>query len=127
MGGPCLQRPHDKKGNQTMTSRSAHATIKGYFYQFDHTIVQLLEATTPQSSVVVEGIEDIDLEDGDDSAFVQCKYYEGTEYNHSVIKDAVVQMLKHCRAAGCNSGQRFRYRVYGHYKAGQQKLPANFD
>lgn len=110
-----------------MTTRSAHATIKGYFYQFDHTIVRLLEATTPQSSVVVEGIEDIDLEDGNESAFVQCKYYEGSEYNHSIIKDAVIQMLKHFHAAGCQPEQKIRYRIYGHYKGGQEKLQANFD
>lgn len=109
-----------------MTNRSAHATIKGYFYQFDHTIVRLLEATEPGSSVVVEGIEDIDLDDGDDSAFVQCKYYEGTEYNHSVIKDALIQMLRHFHAAGCPA-QKLRYMVYGHYKGGQQKLSAGFD
>lgn len=110
-----------------MTNRSAHATIKGYFYQFDHTIVRLLEAAAPQSSVVVEGIEDIDLDDGADSAFVQCKYYEGSEYNHSVIKEAVIQMLRHFHAAGCSADQKFRYRVYGHYKEGQEKLSADFD
>jgi hypothetical protein len=44
-----------------MGNRSANATIKGYFYQFDHTIERLLEAVAPQSSVVVECIEDIDL------------------------------------------------------------------
>lgn len=110
-----------------MTNRSANATIKGYFYQFDHTIARLLEATAPQSSVVVEGIEDVDLDDGGDSAFVQCKYYEGTEYNHSVIKDAVIQMLRHFHAGGCQPDQKFGYRVYGHYNGGQQKLPADFD
>lgn len=110
-----------------MTNRSAHATIKGYFYQFDHTIVRLLEAAKPQSSVVVEGIEDIDLNDGDESAYVQCKYYEGSNYNHSIIKDAVIQMLKHFHTSGCPSDQKFRYLVYGHYKAGQDKLPAAID
>jgi len=110
-----------------MTERSAHATIKGYFYQFDHTIVRLLEGTTPQASVVVEGIEDIDISDGNESAFVQCKYYEGSEYNHSLIKGAVIQMLKHFHKAGCPRDSRFRYRVYGHYKKGQEKLMAIFD
>lgn len=80
-----------------------------------------------QSSVVVEGIEDIDLEDGDDSVFVQCKYYEGSKYNHSVIKDAVIQMLRHFHAAGCPNGQPFRYRIYGHYKEGQEKLPKSVE
>ena len=104
-----------------MTDRSATATIKGYFYQFDQTIVRLLEATK-HGSVMVEGVEDIDLDDGDESAFVQCKYYEGTEYNHSVIKEAVIHMLRHFHAAGCPSGQAFRYRLHGHYRGGQHKL-----
>lgn len=110
-----------------MSNRSANATIKGYFYQFDHTIVQLLEAAAPQSSVVVEGIEDIDLEDGDDSVLVQCKYHEGTEYNHSIIKDAVIQMLRHFHSKSCPCKPMFRYRVYGHYKGGQNKFDADFD
>ncbi|MGM0783616.1 MAG: DUF4297 family anti-phage-associated protein [Pseudomonadota bacterium] len=110
-----------------MSNRSAHATIKGYFYQFDHTIVSILNASAPQSRIVVEGIEDIDLDDGNYSALVQCKYYEGTTYNHSVIKDAVIQMLRHYSTAGCPTDQGFNYRVYGHYKAGQEKLPADFD
>lgn len=104
-----------------MTDRSATATIKGYFYQFDQTIVRLLQATK-QGSITVEGVEDIDLDDGDESAFVQCKYYEGTEYNHSVIKEAVIHMLRHFHAAGCPSDQVFRYRLHGHYRSGQHKL-----
>jgi hypothetical protein len=110
-----------------MTDRSANATIKGYFYQFDHTIVRLLEAASPQSSAVVEGIEDIDLNDGDGSALVQCKYYEGSKYNHSVIKDSVILMLRHFHAAGCPADLKLRYQIYGHYKEGQEKLPASFD
>jgi hypothetical protein len=104
-----------------VTDRSATATIKGYFYQFDQTIVRLLEGSK-HASVTVEGIEDIDLDDGNDSAFVQCKYYEGSEYNHSVIKEAVIHMLRHFHAGGCPDGQVFKYRLYGHYKGGQHKL-----
>jgi hypothetical protein len=107
-----------------MTNRSANATIKGYFYQFDHTIVQILSAPSMAAQITVEGIEDVDMTTGDESVLTQCKYYEGTEYNHSVIKDAVIQMLRHFKA---NSGQPFRYRIYGHYSAGQDKLPASFD
>lgn len=104
-----------------MSNRSATATIKGYFYQFDQTIVRLLEATK-QGSITVEGVEDIDLDDGDESAFVQCKYYEGTDYTHSAIKDAVIHMLRHFHAAGCPSDQVFRYRLHGHYRSGQNSL-----
>lgn len=104
-----------------VTERSATATIKGYFYQFDQTVVRLLEATK-HGSVTVEGVEDIDLDDGDERAFVQCKYYEGTEYNHSVIKEAVIHMLRHFHAAGCPTNQAFKYRLHGHYRGGQHKL-----
>lgn len=110
-----------------MTNRSANATIKGYFYQFDHTILQILQASSDNSSVVIEGIEDVDIEDGSDSVLVQCKYYEGTEYNHSKIKDAVIQMLRHYHKAGCFERQQLRYRLYGHYKAGHDKLNPTFD
>src|SRR3546814_12243601 len=84
-------------------------------------IVRLLESSK-HGSVTVEGIEDIDLNDGSASAFVQCKYYEGTEYNHSAIKQTVIHMLRHFHAAGCPSDQVFKYRLYGHYKSGQHKL-----
>lgn len=110
-----------------MTSRSANATIKGYFYQFDHSILQILQASSGDSSVVIEGIEDVDIDDGNGSVLVQCKYYEGTEYSHSVIKDAVIQMLRHYHKGGCLVQQQLRYCLYGHYKAGHEKLKQPFD
>jgi hypothetical protein len=109
-----------------MTNRSANATIKGYFYQFDHTILKILGASSSSASVVIEGIEDIDLIDGDDEVLVQCKYYEGTEYNHYVIKPAVIQMLRHYNNVGQFENQKLRYRVFGHYRKGQEKLKQPF-
>lgn len=110
-----------------MSNRSANATIKGYFYQFDHTVVQILSATSMTSVATVEGIEDVDLETGGESVLTQCKYYEGTDYNHSVIKDAVIHMLRHFKDGGRPVAKNSRYRIYGHYSAGQEKLPAGFD
>ncbi len=110
-----------------MSSRSANAPIKGYFYQFDHSIVHLLSAQSPDSSVVIEGIEDVDIENDDKSTLVQCKYYEGSEYNHSLIKDALIHMLRHFHATGCREDQKYRYCIYGHYKSGTHKLPQAFD
>lgn len=110
-----------------MTSRSANATIKGYFYQFDHTILKILQASSSNSSVVIEGIEDVDIEDGNHATLVQCKYYEGTDYNHSVVKDAVIQMLRHYHKAGCVVNHQLRYCLFGHYQAGQGKLKQPFD
>ena len=43
-----------------MTDRSAIDTIVGYFYQFDKTILDILNSDNEQT-IVFEGIEDIDL------------------------------------------------------------------
>lgn len=110
-----------------MSVRSANATIKGYFYQFDHTIVQLLLAPTLNTSITVEGIEDVDVQTAGEESLIQCKYYEGTDYNHSVIKDAVVQMLRHFHQSARATRARTKYRIYGHFKDGQDKFPAAVD
>ena len=75
--------------------RSAIATIKGYYYQFDYFILQLLKCNNETDSICIEGIEDVDLKTVDESTAIQCKYYAGTEYNHSVIAQPLRYMLDH--------------------------------
>ncbi|SET24205.1 DUF4297 family anti-phage-associated protein [Thorsellia anophelis] len=106
-----------------MKDRSAHSTIKGYFYQFDKTILKLLEAAA-DDTIVVEGIEDIDIIDENSSTFIQCKYYESTKYNHSIIKTSVIQMLTHFLASSYNIDKILNYNIYGYFKEGQHKLPS---
>jgi len=110
-----------------MTKRSANESIKGYSYQFDHTIVQILECNNPETEFVIEGIEDVDVLKGNLSTFVQCKYYEGTDYNHSKIKPAVISMLKHFRTLINGGNSSVQYKIYGHFKEGQEKLPNDFN
>ena len=76
-----------------MSDRSAVDTIRGYFYQFDYSILSLLQLAEPDGSIAVECIEDVDIRTVTEDRAVQCKYYAGTEYNHSVIKLAVMAML----------------------------------
>tara|TARA_B100001179_G_C18259288_1_gene261829 strand:+ start:351 stop:503 length:153 start_codon:yes stop_codon:yes gene_type:complete len=47
-----------------MSDRSAIHTIKGYFYQFDYTIFQILSQENPSNILTVEEIEDLDIEEG---------------------------------------------------------------
>ena len=110
-----------------MSSRSDDATIKGYFYQFDRTIVQLLLAPALNTSITIEGIENVDVRAACEESLIQCKYYEGTEYNHSVIKDAVVQMLGHFHQNFYVNRARTKYSIYGHFKDGQDKFPTAVD
>lgn len=103
-----------------MTNRAANATIKGYIYQFDHAILQLLSLIDENQIITIEGVEDVDITADNYEEVIQCKYYEQTEYNHSVIKPAVIAMLKHFKAEKFNT--KFQYRLFGHYKSGQDKL-----
>lgn len=109
-----------------MTNRSANESIKGYSYQFDRTVVEILECNDPDVEFVVEGVEDVDVLQVDLSTFVQCKYYEGTDYNHSVIKPAVIAMLRHFHALRPPEAALVRYKLYGHFKSGQEKLAPDF-
>lgn len=104
-----------------MTDRSAIDTIVGYFYQFDKTILDILSSDN-ERAIVVEGIEDIDLISADETIAVQCKYYEKSEYNHSVIKKPIMLMLKHYSGLLKSGSPLIKYHLYGHYKAGQEKL-----
>ena len=42
-------------------SRDAVDTIKGYYYQFDYFIFQLISLVNEEDTVTIEGIEDVDI------------------------------------------------------------------
>lgn len=63
---------------------------------------------------------EIDINDENNIVLHQCKCYEGTEYNHSEIKEALEWMLKHFAD---NKDSDYKYYLYGVYKSEQHKLP----
>ena len=107
-----------------MATRDAVSTIRGYFYQFDYSILQVLRLENDTDTICVEGIEDVDINDENNIILHQCKCYEGTEYNQSEIKDALEWMLKHFSK---NKDSEYKYYLYGVYKSGQDKLPQVID
>ncbi|MGM7693057.1 hypothetical protein ACS65S_13560 [Staphylococcus saprophyticus] len=74
--------------------RVASSTIKGYLYQFNVTLKELLNIDDKE--VFVEGrIEDVDILDGENIKAIQCKYHESKEnFSISDISKAILQMLK---------------------------------
>lgn len=44
-----------------MTDRSAVNTIRGYFFQFDYSILKVLQLSNLDDSIAVECIEDVDI------------------------------------------------------------------
>lgn len=107
-----------------MATRDAVSTIRGYFYQFDYSILQVLKLENDSDTICIEGIEDVDVNDENNITLHQCKCYEGTEYNHSEIKAALEWMLKHFAD---NKDRDYKYYLYGVYKSGQHKLPHFID
>jgi hypothetical protein len=103
------------------TNRSAVDTIKGYFYQFDYSILKILEQSDESVPVQIEGIEDLDICNASETTAIQCKYYSKTEYNHSIISKPIRLMLTHYSQNV--STFNFKYYLYGHFQSGQNKLP----
>lgn len=98
-------------------TRTAIDTIRGYYYQFDLYALQILESKG--ENITLEGIEDVDVNSATETTAIQCKYYEGTTYNHSVIAEPIRWMLKHFKN---HKTDTFKYKLYGFYKDGQGKL-----
>ncbi|MDI5897632.1 DUF4297 family anti-phage-associated protein [Flavobacterium yafengii] len=105
-----------------MADRTAIDTIRGYFYQFDYTIFSLLNLPNMIDSIVVEGVEDIDIKTATEITAIQCKYYEKTEYNHSVIAEPIRLMLNHFKEVKNGNEAELNYKLRGYYKSGQSKL-----
>ncbi|MFK7782222.1 hypothetical protein [Psychroserpens sp.] len=109
-------------------TRSAVDTIKGYYYyQFDLTVLKLLQAKTANNEITIENTEDVDIHTATESTAVQCKYYAKTEYNHSVIAKTIRQMLTHFSDLKKSNGTFIKYNLYGHYKTGQNKLKLPYE
>jgi hypothetical protein len=90
-----------------MSTRSAHYSITGLQYQFDKSILEILNA--PESERThLEGIEDIDLS----QEYIQCKYHSTQKYTRSTIREPIVQFLKHF----VSSNRDKVYTLYAHFK-----------
>lgn len=105
-----------------MNNRNANDTIKGYYYQFDCSIKTILSLTSNTDSIIVEGIEDIDVETATDEVAIQCKYHSQTAYNHSVIAKPIRMMLSHFSSIKKYNSIYIKYHLHGHYKSGHEKL-----
>jgi len=94
-------------------SRVANYTIEGFLYQFNKTLLEILNSTD-DTEVTVEGvIEDIDMKSPSGAKAIQCKYH-GTQQNFSlsVIYKPVLQMMEHFAR---NTTLDIKYRLYAYF------------
>ncbi|RSR95307.1 hypothetical protein EA677_15940, partial [Acinetobacter baumannii] len=106
-----------------MANRQAIDTIRGYLFQFDNTILQILNIEDENSIFTIEGVEDIDITDHQEETIaIQCKYYQESDFQPSIIKDAIGWMVKDFAERLANKKNLIKYKLYGHYKSGHERL-----
>ncbi|NMU91089.1 hypothetical protein HGQ98_15170 [Achromobacter ruhlandii] len=94
--------------------REATASIRGYFYQLDAALLEILNAGLDES-VVIEGIEDFDRYTDDGVIYGQVKYYAEQNLTDSVLRDPLHKLFVHFH--GLEEAQRAgrKYLLYGHF------------
>jgi len=93
-----------------MNNRSADASIKGYNYQFLHTIKDILENESENTVITVEGIEDLDIEESNETKLIQYKYHEEKSYVNSRVAKPIALMFNHFLYPRVNN--LFSYKLY---------------
>ena len=96
-------------------NRDASATIQGFLYQFDATILSILELEEADS-LTVEGIEDFDVFYNDITSLFQCKYYEATRLTPATIRDAILPMIRGFLRLDSKARAGRRFHLYGYFK-----------
>jgi hypothetical protein len=93
--------------------RTADYTIKGFLYQFNKSLLEILNADGA-SEITLEGIVD-DIEVSGPLGFtaIQCKYHEAQDrFSPSAIYEPLLQAMKHF----CDNPQeQIAYRIYAHF------------
>lgn len=95
--------------------REATASIRGYFYQLDAALLDILAAGL-DDQVVIEGIEDFDRYAPDGVTYNQVKYYEAQSLTDAILRDPLHKLFQHFY--GLKEADRVgrKYVLYGHYK-----------
>ena len=95
-------------------NRYAGSTIKGFLFQFEKTLNELLFAQNEDDIITVEGIEDIDINVLGLMNYLQCKYHETQDaYCKSIIEKPIVQMLNHWIST--NQEAPIKYKLYCYF------------
>ncbi len=94
--------------------RQANNTIKGYLYQFNKSILEILNADE-DASITLEGvIEDIDIQLSGSITTIQCKYHEDKRYQISSVAAPILEML--CHYHECSIiGKSISYVLYAYF------------
>lgn len=109
------ERSSTTEAEAAEASREATATIRGYIYQFDASILAVLAATAGEA-VTVEGVEDFDICSDATDTYGQVKYYEAQKLTDATLRDAILPMIAGFLRYPPETRERKQYVLYGHFK-----------
>jgi hypothetical protein len=77
-------------------TRVADSTIKGFLYQFNKTLIEILDSEQDKEITIEGVIEDIDIKsDSGETTAIQCKYHESVaNFTTSLIYKPLLQMAE---------------------------------
>ena len=109
-----------EKRSIALRHRPANSTIKGFFYQFEKTLYQLLSGKD-SDIITVEGIEDVDYFSNGMQEFIQCKYHEQQEnYTNSIIEKPILLMLQNWCSR--NREDSVKYVLFCHFPDREEEI-----
>lgn len=94
--------------------REATASIRGYFYQLDAALLEILNADLDEN-VVIEGIEDFDRYTDQGVIYSQVKYYAEQNLTDSVLREPLHKLFVHFHALDEAKRADRKYLLCGHF------------
>ncbi|UWU25426.1 DUF4297 domain-containing protein (plasmid) [Rhizobium sp. CB3060] len=95
-------------------TREATASIRGYLYQLDAVLLQILDADL-DDQIIIEGIEDFDRYSDEEITYSQVKYYAGKDLTNSVLREPLYKLFQHFLGLEENARKNRKYVLYGFY------------
>ena len=94
--------------------RQADSAIRGYLYQFNKSIVEILRLSDGDSITLEGVIEDIDITSSTSTTTIQCKYHEDKKYQISSVAVPIIEMLcSYCESSYI--GKTIKYILYAYF------------
>ena len=101
--------------------RQADSTIRGYLYQFNKSIYEILLAKEDESITLEGVIEDIDIESPSGTTTIQCKYHEDKKFQMSNVVVPILDMLCNFCESVC-VGKSVSYILYAYFVENVDKI-----
>lgn len=95
--------------------REATASIRGYLYQLDATLLEILTSVNMDDHVVIEGIEDFDRYTDGGVIYGQVKYYAEQNLTDSVLRAPLHKLFVHYHELEEAQRAGRKYLLYGHF------------